>query len=228
MNVGEVARWLAGIRPPPARVVAVREGKEEALSVRKGAHMWTRVANTVSSLKAEGLRCYDKDGGLIDQCQLDDDDDAPAAAATPDVLSSIEGRTFTAAEVAAILAQAQVRTVEVTANAVTRAVERAMQAASSTTQEAFKQFAEVNKTLVQRVGALEETVQDNIDRQREDLEEKREDEKSGKNMEGLMWKLFEKMGPDGLKDIAAHMGGMSNGSPAPKKVAVEATDVKKP
>lgn len=214
MNRAEFARWLAGIRPAPHRVVAIDDsGNETPMAQLKGPNRWTRVANTMFEHKAVSCRCFDKAGALIDQADLADEDAMPVAA-QGDVIAAIDGRQFSASEVAAILAQAQVRTVEVTANAVTRAVERAMAAQAETTRAAFEQFSEVNKTLVQRVGQLEETVQDNIEQAREELAEKKEDEKSGQQMESLVMKVIEKkMGLEGL-------GGLfgSNGSPPPKKV----------
>jgi hypothetical protein len=213
MNRAEFARWLAGIRPAPHRVVAIDDnGNETPMAQLKGPNRWTRVANTMFEHKAVQCRCYDKAGALIDQADLADEDQAPLAA-QGDVVAAIDGRTFSAAEVAAILAQAQVRTVEVTANAVTRAVERTMAAQSETTRVAFEQFADVNRTLVQRVAQLEQTVQDNIDDARDDIAEKKEEEKSGAQMEGLVMRIIEK------KFDLGGLGAMfANGAPPMKKV----------
>lgn len=215
MNRGELQRWLAGQRPSPHRVVAVtEEGKEESLAFSKGPNRWLRVSNTAFEMKAVGVRLYDKAHALIDQCDLqsEDESDAPLAKGS-DALALLSGgdRTFTAIEVVSLLAQAQCRIAEVTASAVVKATQHAMQAQAASNQVAFTQLSEVTKALTDRVKQLESNAQESIERQQAELDDKRE-EQGDSRIEGVMMNLIEKKlgggsGGDQLKGILGALGG---------------------
>lgn len=167
-NADQLQKFLAGYRPAPARVTAVLVGgKEHPIAVRNGAHRWKYAAKLLLEMRAEQVRLYGANDEIIGNLDLYADEAADAEtdtalqpASSPPALGL--AKPGTATDYAII--------VNVTADAVVRAVDRALASQSASNKVAFEQLARVAELSVERVASLEGLVQSLIDARAKDLE----------------------------------------------------------
>lgn len=157
MNVAELARWLAGHRPAPSRVVALVDGAETPLRIAGGTHRWSRAAKLISELNAEGVRLFDKSGELIDSCALTQN------------ITDVEPAGVAAAASGGSRTDHDVRIIGVITDAFAKVARDATAAQSETYNVAFKELAKVVDVATQRLVALEQFVHSIIQQRSSEL-----------------------------------------------------------
>jgi len=201
MNVAELARWLAGHRPAPSRVVAIVDGAETPLRIAGGTHRWSRAAKLISELNAEGVRLFDKSGELIDSCALTQN------------VTDVEpiGETLKAASGGRV--DDTVRLIGVITDSFARVARDATAAQSETYNVAFKELAKVVDVATQRLVALEQFVHSVIQQRASELtqreaelqaaEEEAASDGSDAMLDTVMSKLADKITSKQSGDVVA-------------------------
>src|SRR6266496_4436087 len=158
MNITDLAKWLAGHRPPCSKICAVLPGgREQRLAMGPNSNRWIRISNALAAMNAEGVALYNalEPPELIARAEIEYDsgprgEPPPRAPVEPTTLSILKDASDVNALVHA-LAQAFANVVTSTTNA-----------ASHAHEASFKELREVNKIQADLIKSLRQQNEDSM------------------------------------------------------------------